>query len=439
MKNLSIDGPQAITTTNQVTLGGTTKLLGNSDSLLESSREDVSLQTNDATNLSQPTLDKNQLVRPASQKITVAANSNNTTQLTELESNTVPSSERSTEVSLPPGLAVPPSKDSIDEPDRALNLRQEITDKSSTTVIVEKSDESATKFDGPNLSNDEPALKAEQTAFEKPEKKNPELPYEAGQFSPLNPNGRRKYSREFLRAVEKMMEPELGPQPPASDYAQNTRLDIMAPSYMNQHAYSNNQPPMRRSSQQVSLRPRKVIATSSLQPDIELKTSENAWKPELEPEKMAAEKGDMDTKRLLKIFRGLLNKLTPQKYDSIIEKVLALDLDSPERLSSVIDLVFDKAVDEPGFCELYAEMCTAIAKKHKDFLFYLVKRCQEEFETSDIYYGLNVDARNEEIEQETDQMKKKLMSEELYEDMRRRRKKYLGTIKLIGEMYKFKL
>lgn len=264
------------------------------------------------------------------------------------------------------------------------------------------------------------------------------LPYAAGQFSPLNPNGSKKYSIEFLKALGREMKIDFEPLP-------NPRVDQFAPHYVNQVSgsyrdYPSSQPLMRRSSQQVMAKPKKIIVSHSLQQEVELKTAEKPWKPELEVEKTKInEHCEMDTKRLLKVFRGHLNKLTPQKYDSLIEKIGALDLNGPERLNSVIDLVFDKAVDEPGFCELYARMCKVIASKDSQFCFHLVKKCQDEFETSDLYDGLNVEDRKQNIEQETDVAKKKLMSEELYEDMRLRRKKYLGTIKLIGEMYKLGL
>lgn len=266
---------------------------------------------------------------------------------------------------------------------------------------------------------------------------NSNLPYAAGQFSPLNRNGQRKYTIEFLKAVatEKL----------GYDFSRPgiARIDF-SPHYINQN-YSNHkdfqssQPLMRRSSQQIPIR-RKVIETHSLGQEAELKTVENPWKPELEIEKSKiTEAGEMDTKRLLKVFRGHLNKLTPQKYEDIIEKIALLEFADNDKLHDVINLVFDKAVDEPGFCGLYASMCKVIADKHNKFSTHLVRKCQEEFETNDLYDGLDVENRRNNIATEADLNKKKLLNEELYEDMRQRRRKYLGTIKLIGEMYKLGL
>lgn len=257
-----------------------------------------------------------------------------------------------------------------------------------------------------------------------------DLPYTAGQYSPLNPDGLKRYSIEFLKAVatEKL---GIDLAPPI-----NPRFDF-SPHYMSPPTgYIPSQTISRRPSQQLTIK-KKVIATHSLDQEPELKTVENPWKPELEADKAADP--EMDTKRLIKVFRGHLNKLTPQKYDSLIEKIADLDLFGPERLSNVISLVFDKAVDEPGFCELYAKMCQVIAKKDSAFSHHLIKKCQQEFETDDLYHGLRVEERTIEIENETDSNKKKILMEELYEDKRLRRKRYLGTSKLIGEMYKYSL
>lgn len=46
--------------------------------------------------------------------------------------------------------------------------------------------------------------------------------------------------------------------------------------------------------------------------------------------------------KLYKSVRGILNKLTPQKFDTLTDQVLALPIDSIERLTGVVGLVFDK-------------------------------------------------------------------------------------------------
>lgn len=41
-------------------------------------------------------------------------------------------------------------------------------------------------------------------------------------------------------------------------------------------------------------------------------------------------------------FRGILNKLTPQKFQTLISQVLELDIDTQERLEEIINITFEK-------------------------------------------------------------------------------------------------
>jgi len=45
---------------------------------------------------------------------------------------------------------------------------------------------------------------------------------------------------------------------------------------------------------------------------------------------------------LYKKVRGVLNKLTPQKFATLVSQVQALPIDTSERLQGVINLVFEK-------------------------------------------------------------------------------------------------
>jgi translation initiation factor 4G len=41
-------------------------------------------------------------------------------------------------------------------------------------------------------------------------------------------------------------------------------------------------------------------------------------------------------------MRSILNKLTPQKFDLLVEQVKKLDISNDEKLAGVIELVFEK-------------------------------------------------------------------------------------------------
>lgn len=45
---------------------------------------------------------------------------------------------------------------------------------------------------------------------------------------------------------------------------------------------------------------------------------------------------------LYKSVTGILNKLTPEKFEHLIERIKNLPIDNVPRLQGVIDLIFDK-------------------------------------------------------------------------------------------------
>ena len=115
--------------------------------------------------------------------------------------------------------------------------------------------------------------------------------------------------------------------------------------------------------------------------------ADNAWAPRSAEELSQVE-------RIIREVKGLLNKLTLEKFHIISDKILALGIMSPDVLSGVIDCVFDKSVSEPGFASMYAELCYKIVVEElsglkktlpanvnpdSQFRRLLVERCQAEY------------------------------------------------------------
>ncbi|CAB4042339.1 eukaryotic translation initiation factor 4 gamma 1 isoform X1, partial [Paramuricea clavata] len=67
-----------------------------------------------------------------------------------------------------------------------------------------------------------------------------------------------------------------------------------------------------------------------------------------------------NTAELYRNVMAILNKLTPQKFKTLMEQFLALNIDTPERLEGVIDRIFEKAVAEPRFSVAYANLCPCL-------------------------------------------------------------------------------
>lgn len=113
-----------------------------------------------------------------------------------------------------------------------------------------------------------------------------------------------------------------------------------------------------------NIKPTQAKVSISLREDVKLHEAENAWRPARFAVGDNATDDDRKTELLYKKVRGILNKLTPQKFDTLLGKIKGLDIDNQDRLQGVIDLVFEKAVDEPNFSVAYARMCKELALMH---------------------------------------------------------------------------
>ncbi|CAG4955067.1 unnamed protein product [Colias eurytheme] len=184
----------------------------------------------------------------------------------------------------------------------------------------------------------------------------------------------------------------------------------------------------------------------SLREEVKLNETKDAWKPaRLKKENLS--KDELKTQELYKKFRGILNKLTPQKFDTLLDKVKSLEIDTQTRLEGVIDLVFEKAIDEPNFSEAYAAMCNKLSTlkvpaanspdQCVNFRALIISRCQNQFITAKA--DENVMKLQKEIAECTDSAKKKELAAQLEEINRRVRMRSVGNVRFIGELYKLKM
>uniref|UniRef100_A0A8C2AWT9 Eukaryotic translation initiation factor 4 gamma, 1a n=1 Tax=Cyprinus carpio TaxID=7962 RepID=A0A8C2AWT9_CYPCA len=290
--------------------------------------------------------------------------------------------------------------------------------------------------------------------------------YKEEQWKPINPEEKKRYDREFLLGFQfkgaSMHKPEGLPHisDVVLDKANKTPLRPLDPrSLMNcgpdfTPSYANLGRPSSGGggrgplhSSQSARRP---------QPDnVELNQAENAWTPSVKKqvrsrgvEEDEEETEAVKTQELFRRVRSVLNKLTPQMFQQLMKQVTELTIDTEERLKGVIDLIFEKAISEPNFSVAYANMCRClmglkVPTSDKpgvtvNFRKLLLNRCQKEFE-KDKDDDEIFEQKQKELDAAAEEEERQRLKEELEEAKDKARRRSLGNIKFIGELFKLKM
>lgn len=220
--------------------------------------------------------------------------------------------------------------------------------------------------------------------------------------------------------------------------ASNRGRDDRAPSRKEQEQQNKSMP---------------LTAGSDLKP---LEPSKTGWKPMsiTAPHAAVAPDGHMAPDMVQRKVKSNLNKMTPERFEKIADQVLAIAAQSKDEtdgrtLRQVIALTFEKACDEAHWASMYAKFCKRMLEEMspeiKDenvrdkagvpvvggplFRKYLLNRCQEEFERGwDIHLA-------EQTESTDANGEAAMLSEEYYVAAAAKRKG-LGLVQFIGELYK---
>ncbi|XP_033492671.2 eukaryotic translation initiation factor 4 gamma 1a isoform X3 [Epinephelus lanceolatus] len=336
-----------------------------------------------------------------------------------------------------------------------------------------------------------PAEVADETWEEKEDKQNAEpkatpeptekkYQYKEEQWKPIDPEEKKRYDREFLLGFQfisaSMHKPEGLPtiSDVVLDKANKTPLRPADPARMMNvgpdftPSYLGNlgsrsvggprgpPPGPRRSQQGQRKEPRKIISSMSLSDDVQLNKAEKAWKPTAKKSTRSRGAEEVDeedpeqakTQELFKRLRSILNKLTPQKFQELMKQVTELTIDTEERLKGAIDLIFEKAISEPNFSVAYANMCRClmglkVPTSDKPGLFVnfrklLLNRCQKEFEKDQDDDAI-FEKKQKEMEAAKEGEERERLRVELEESRDQARRRSLGNIKFIGELFKLKM
>lgn len=144
---------------------------------------------------------------------------------------------------------------------------------------------------------------------------------------------------------------------------------------------------------------------------------------------------DEKTDIVFRKVRGILNKLSPEKFDKLSLELLNVGIESQVILKGIILLIFEKALDEPKYSSVYAKLCHQLCEDAPNFeppdsaistfRRLLLNKCQDEFENrSKASNAFDKDGQ---------------LSEEELEQYHVAKRKMLGNIKFIGELGKLEM
>ena len=182
-----------------------------------------------------------------------------------------------------------------------------------------------------------------------------------------------------------------------------------------------------------------------------------------------------EDKVLLRGIKELLNKLTEEKFEILSKQIIGAGVLKTSVSAPMINLFFDKAVEEPHYAPIYARLCyriwqhdvdqimkpaaeavgEAVDPKKSLFRKSLVNKCQIEYDTKRAYSKsrmerlmakqlaeANEDAEEENKTEEKTESEKKpesnLASGELTEEdyaLIKTKRRVLGNMKFIGELF----
>lgn len=194
----------------------------------------------------------------------------------------------------------------------------------------------------------------------------------------------------------------------------------------------------------------------SLNQDVKLSETANAWRPRILTNKNEYDNSEIKTKQekeeLVRSVRGILNKLTPERFTPLLNEILKLNIDTNEKRDIVMIMVFEKAIDEPNFSVSYANLCQSLISDAKNqeikagvpendpkkFCKSFLDKMEAEFR-SNVINIKNKEEKlkpiKEKIKSSKDSIEKSELEALLEEEIRKIRRRSSGNVRFIGELF----
>lgn len=217
------------------------------------------------------------------------------------------------------------------------------------------------------------------------------------------------------------------------------------------------------SNNRVSITKPIIYLNLSLNQNVKLNEADNAWRPRVltkptdslqsNPESQEAP----EKHELLRRVRGILNKLTPEKFEPLVEEILKLKIDTLEKMEAIMNLVFEKAIDEPNFSVSYAKLCHRLISEvkardermessTKSNLAFFRNALLDKTESEFTHNVIKINAKEEKLKPIRERLaicqdsnEKIELEALLIEEERKIRRRSGGTVRFIGELFKISI
>ncbi|XP_025421223.1 eukaryotic translation initiation factor 4 gamma 1-like [Sipha flava] len=183
----------------------------------------------------------------------------------------------------------------------------------------------------------------------------------------------------------------------------------------------------------------------------DLKTCSNPWTPSCLKGKRAhcqtSNYDEAQTEEIEKKFRSILNKITPENMVPLTNSILSLSINTDHRLKKVIDILFQKAINEPHFTPQYAYICMEMNNKDinakvktttSSFKTLIILCCEDRFNSMHVHEQ-ELTKSLKEIKDCKDQDDKEKMQSKYDRDEKIHRERSVGNCRFMCELYKVKI
>ncbi|KOB72862.1 Eukaryotic translation initiation factor 4G [Operophtera brumata] len=186
----------------------------------------------------------------------------------------------------------------------------------------------------------------------------------------------------------------------------------------------------------VSSSPREEVKLEEVDPDVEPMTfkKENLTEDEIK------------TIEFCEKLKDILDKLTTQKLDILLDELKTLEINNEKRLEMIVDVLFEKAIRGTDFSKACAAMSQKLSvikvpsdhnpEQFVSFIGLVIQKCQNQFES---WKTDEQEKIEKELAETNDSVKKEELRVILDEETNIIRLRAFANVRFMGELYKLKM